>query len=147
MTTSPSAGSSRKVGLGIGDGSAAWSCRGNGGTEAALASPTASLAVRTAGLGWTTMSFGMAELTANAALFWRSGRPNAAPAPVKMLLNALHQNDRFHFHRNIAWQAAHANGGTRRSAAVTQHLDEQVGAAVDHFRMLGEIRHRIDHAQ
>ena len=33
------------------------------------------------------------------------------------------------------------------AAPLAQHGDEQVGAAVDHLGLVGELRHGIDHAQ
>ncbi len=32
-------------------------------------------------------------------------------------------------------------------AAIAEHLDEQVGAAVDHFGLMAELGHGVDHAQ
>ncbi len=32
-------------------------------------------------------------------------------------------------------------------AALAENLDEQVGAAVDHARMIGEVRNGVDHAE
>jgi hypothetical protein len=31
--------------------------------------------------------------------------------------------------------------------AIAQHSHEQVGAAVDHLRLVGEFRHAVDHAE
>jgi hypothetical protein len=32
-------------------------------------------------------------------------------------------------------------------AAIAEHLDEQVGAAVDHLGLVAELGHGVDHAQ
>src|SRR5689334_23172809 len=49
--------------------------------------------------------------------------------------------------RNSAGQRAHADGGARMPAALTEDFDKQIGTAVDDFGVVLEIRHRVDHPQ
>ena len=46
-----------------------------------------------------------------------------------------------------AGQRTHADGRTRVPAALAKHLDKEVGAAIDDFRMIFEIGNGIDHAE
>ena len=80
MTTRPRAGSSRRLGLGIGDGAVAG---GGGEPDIDLVSPGVSLFARTGVTGWTVISFDMAGLTANAAPYWRPEPRNPAPEQLK----------------------------------------------------------------
>src|SRR5688572_14736758 len=48
--------------------------------------------------------------------------------------------------RDTARQRAHADGRARVSAAIAEHRDEKIRAAVDHFRLLAEFRRGVDHA-
>src|SRR5207244_887703 len=49
--------------------------------------------------------------------------------------------------RDLPRQRAHADGGTCMAAGVAEHLDQQVGAAVDDLRLIGELRDGVDHAE
>src|SRR5579872_6174940 len=146
MTTRPRAGSSCRLGFGsTGEGAAL------GSSTATLAEPFARAAESAAATGivtdGTVRSFDMAALTAPAAPFWRPVRADHAPGAVKTQLSAPHPHDSFHLYRDVARQAAHPDGGARRTSTVAEHLHEQVRAAVDHLGMAGEVRHRVHHAQ
>ena len=49
-----------------------------------------------------------------------------------------------HFHRHAARQRAHADRGAGMLAGIAEHRHEQVGGAIGHFRLLGEIGRGID---
>src|SRR5712675_3143610 len=57
------------------------------------------------------------------------------------------RDDEFDLHRYSAGQRAHADGRARVAAAVAEHLDKKIGAAVDHLRVILEIGRGIDHAE
>src|SRR6266853_179521 len=57
------------------------------------------------------------------------------------------RNNDLDLDRNSAGQRAHADGGARMPPALAEHLDEQVGAAVDDFRVILEIGGGIDHPE
>src|SRR5665213_248120 len=54
--------------------------------------------------------------------------------------------DRVDLHRHAVRQRRDADGDSRMTPGIAQHLDHQVGAAVDDLRLLDEIRQRVDEA-
>ncbi len=48
---------------------------------------------------------------------------------------------------DLAWQGDEADCRPRMPARVAEHLDEQIRAAVDYFRLVLEIRAAVHHAE
>jgi hypothetical protein len=67
----------------IGDGAAADSGNDDACAGKGFASPAVSLLARTAETGWTVIWFDMAQLTANAAPYWRPEQQHLAPARLR----------------------------------------------------------------
>src|SRR5262245_63732322 len=59
----------------------------------------------------------------------------------------LDRKDRLDLDRDLAGQRAHADGGAGMAPGIAKHFDEQVGAAVDHLGLVGELGHGVDHAE
>src|SRR5262245_47278384 len=59
----------------------------------------------------------------------------------------LDRKDRLDLDRDLAGQRAHADGGAGMAPGIAEHFDEQVGAAVDHLGLVGELGHGVDHAE
>ena len=57
------------------------------------------------------------------------------------------EQDGFDLDRHAIGQRAHADRRAGMPPGITQHLDQQIGAAVDDLRVIGEVRFRIDHAE
>src|SRR2546425_11618555 len=56
-------------------------------------------------------------------------------------------DDRLDLDRDAVGQRSHAYGGAGVLALVAEHLDEQVRAAVDHLRLVGELGRAVHHAE
>ena len=54
--------------------------------------------------------------------------------------------NRVHLDRHVARQRSAAHRGARVPPGIAEHLDHQIGGAVDHLRLLAVARHRIDEA-
>src|SRR5205085_12411246 len=67
-------------------------------------------------------------------------------AAARALRASLAFDDALDLDRDVVRQRAHADRRARVLAALAEDLDEEVGAAVDHLRLVGEARHGIDHA-
>src|SRR5690606_24290156 len=59
---------------------------------------------------------------------------------------SLDLEDGVNFHGAVAGQRAGAKCEAGMAAAVAQHVDHQIGGAIDHLWMIGEVRHRVDEA-
>src|SRR5512145_2432679 len=55
--------------------------------------------------------------------------------------------DHLDLDRDAHRQRAHADRGARVLSLVAKHLHEEIGAAVDHLRMVLELSRRVDHAE
>ena len=75
------------------------------------------------------------------------GRARLACHLVGVRIHPPHPHDRLDLDRDADRQRAHADRGACVTTAITEHIDEQIGAAVDHLRLVAEARHRIDHAE
>src|SRR5437660_12247870 len=64
-------------------------------------------------------------------------------APRRRILDL---DDHLDLDRNAARQRAEADRRAGVPAAIAEHLDEQIGAAVDDFGLVAELGHGIDHA-
>ena len=73
------------------------------------------------------------------------GRRAATPEEAPRLVHHPHHG--LDLDRDLVRQRAHADRRARVAPALAEHRDEQVGAAVDHLRLVGEFRHRVDHAE
>src|SRR5437016_5307053 len=77
---------------------------------------------------------------------WTSqGYVHIASLRSRAISGELH--DGFDLDRDVVGQAAHADGGAGMLALGLEHFDQQVGAAVDHLRVLLEVRHAVHHAE
>src|SRR5262249_47255027 len=58
-----------------------------------------------------------------------------------------HRDDHLDLDGDPAGERAHADRRARVATALAEHLDEEIGTAVDHLRMVLELGGRIDHAE
>src|SRR5262249_24893195 len=78
----------------------------------------------------------------------RTAATRAAPTNYNPILTLrLHRHDGFDLDRDLVRQRAHADSRTGVAAGVAEHFGEQIGAAIDHFRLVSEFRHGVDHAE
>src|SRR5208282_6788039 len=73
------------------------------------------------------------------------GAARHPPACAVMLAYDLENG--FDFDGDLHRQASHSNCGTRMTARFAENLDQQIGAAVDDARMIGELRYGVDHSE
>src|ERR1700729_973931 len=82
------------------------------------------------------------------ALPFPRGRPLRQYGPItsgpRLCLDLQNGLDLDH---DAVWQRTHADGRTRMAPRFAEHLDHEVGTAVDDLGMIAEIRLGIDHAE
>jgi hypothetical protein len=78
-------------------------------------------------------------------------RDDAGQPPCDSTLRAIglysgaDEQDRFNLHCHAVGEGTHTHGRTGMTSVLSQHLDEEIGTAVNHLGMVGKLRLSIDH--
>jgi hypothetical protein len=62
-------------------------------------------------------------------------------------LSGANEQDGLDFHGHAMRERPHADRRTGMASWLAEHLDEQIGAPVDHLGVVGEVGLRVDHAE
>ena len=81
------------------------------------------------------------------ASLFRPARPERVRIAKSSKAISSNLNDRFNLNRHVEGKRTHPDSAARVSPAIAEHFHEQIRAAVDHLRMVGKIRHGVDHAE
>src|SRR2546421_2613064 len=69
-----------------------------------------------------------------------------SPVSFMVIAGSADLKGRFYFDGDAARQRAGPDGGAGMTAGIAEHLDHQIGGAVDHLRHVGEIGGAVDEA-